>query len=201
MTIVAHAHRFVIGVDAHARNHAVAVLACPTGEVVDEAQFPATVAGLQRAVSWVARRTGGDLDVLWVIEGVEPRCPPGPRRQRHRVCGRRGGPDERPRQPRSWQVRSVGRPPHRPVRAGRRRGDARVGPAPTTVSDAVRVLIASRDHLSAERTSAVNALTALLRVADLRIDAELSRPLRSPRWPPGVPETKTSQPLWLAERP
>ena len=70
MTIVAHAHPFVIGVDAHARNHAVAVLACPTGEVVDEAQFPATVAGLQRAVSWVARRTGGDLDVLWVIEGV-----------------------------------------------------------------------------------------------------------------------------------
>jgi len=64
MTIVAHAHPFVIGVDAHARNHAVAVLACPTGEVVDEAQFPATVAGLQRAVSWVARRTGGDLDVL-----------------------------------------------------------------------------------------------------------------------------------------
>jgi transposase len=70
MTIVAHAHPFVIGVDAHARNHAVAILACPTGEVVDEAQFPATVAGLQRAVSWVARRTGGDLDVLWVIEGV-----------------------------------------------------------------------------------------------------------------------------------
>jgi hypothetical protein len=63
-------HPFVIGVDAHARNHAVAILACPTGEVVDEAQFPATVAGLQRAVSWVARRTSGDLDVLWVIEGV-----------------------------------------------------------------------------------------------------------------------------------
>ena len=36
------------------------------------------------------------------------------------------------------------------------------------VRAAVRVLIASRDHLSAERTSAVNALTALLRVADLR---------------------------------
>ena len=54
MTIVAHAHPFVIGVDAHARNHAVAILACPTGEVVDEAHFPATVAGLQRAVSWVA---------------------------------------------------------------------------------------------------------------------------------------------------
>ena len=37
MTIVAHAHPFVIGVDAYARNHAVAVVACPNGEVVDEA--------------------------------------------------------------------------------------------------------------------------------------------------------------------
>ncbi len=43
------------------------------------------------------------------------------------------------------------------------------------VRAAVRVLIASRDHLSAERTSAVNALTALIRVADLGIDAR--RPL------------------------
>jgi transposase len=43
------------------------------------------------------------------------------------------------------------------------------------VRAAVRVLIASRDHLSVERTGAVNALTALLRVADLGIDAR--RPL------------------------
>ena len=66
--MVAHTHPFVIGVDAHARNHALAILACPTGEVLDEGQFPATGAGLQRAVDWVARRTGGDLDTLWVVE-------------------------------------------------------------------------------------------------------------------------------------
>lgn len=70
MSIVAHTRPFVIGVDAHARTHALAVLACPTGEVLDEAQFPATTAGLARAVAWVARRTGADLDALWVIEGV-----------------------------------------------------------------------------------------------------------------------------------
>ena len=70
MSMVAHTHPFVIGVDAHARNHALAILACPTGEVLDEGQFPATGAGLQRAVDWVARRTGGDLDTLWVVEGV-----------------------------------------------------------------------------------------------------------------------------------
>jgi transposase len=43
------------------------------------------------------------------------------------------------------------------------------------VRAAVRVLIASRDHISTERTSAANALTAHIRVADLGIDAR--RPL------------------------
>ena len=70
MAIVAHARPFVIGVDTHARNHAISILACPTGEVIDEAQFPTTTAGLSRAVCWVGRRTGGDVDVLWVIEGT-----------------------------------------------------------------------------------------------------------------------------------
>jgi transposase len=70
MTIVAHNHQFVIGVDTHARNHALAILAAPTGEIIDDAQFPATATGLSRAVAWVSRRTGGDLDALWVIEGI-----------------------------------------------------------------------------------------------------------------------------------
>jgi hypothetical protein len=39
------------------------------------------------------------------------------------------------------------------------------------VRAAVRVLIASRDHISVERTAAINALTALLRVAELGVDA------------------------------
>ncbi|WP_108849386.1 hypothetical protein [Dietzia lutea] len=69
MTIVAHAHLFVIGVHTHARNHDLAVLAA-TGEVIDTAQFPTTAAGMDRAISWAARRTGGDQAALWVIEGV-----------------------------------------------------------------------------------------------------------------------------------
>ena len=36
---------------------------------------------------------------------------------------------------------------------------------------AVKVLLASRDHMSTERTATINALTALLRVLDLGIDA------------------------------
>jgi hypothetical protein len=68
VTIVAHTYPFVIGVDTHARNHALSILATPHGEVVDDAEFPATSAGMARALDWVGRRTGGDLESLWVIE-------------------------------------------------------------------------------------------------------------------------------------
>ena len=70
MAIVAQTHPLVIGVDTHARNHALTVLAAATGEVVAADQFPATSAGMARAVAWAARRTGADLATLWVIEGV-----------------------------------------------------------------------------------------------------------------------------------
>ena len=51
MTIVAHAHPFVIGVDTHARNHVLAVLAA-TGEVLDTGQFPATATGECASLKW-----------------------------------------------------------------------------------------------------------------------------------------------------
>jgi len=176
MAIVAHTHPFVIGVDAHARNHAVAILVCPTGEVVDDAQFPATVAGLQRAVSWVARRTGGDLDVLWVIEGVGTY---GARLAR--VAAEAGYPVAEAGRMNARANRGVGKSD--PLDA-RRIAQAvmavdvamlRRPRADDGVRAAVRVLVASPDHISAERTAAVNALTALVRVADLGIDAR--RPL------------------------
>lgn len=70
MTIVAHAYQFVVGVDTHARTHALSILAAATGAVVDESQYPATEAGMARAIAWVGRRTAGDMATLWVIEGI-----------------------------------------------------------------------------------------------------------------------------------
>jgi hypothetical protein len=70
VTIVAHARPFVVGVDTHARNHEFAILVAATGELLASEQFPATPAGLNRAIAWVGRWTRGDLAVLWVIEGV-----------------------------------------------------------------------------------------------------------------------------------
>lgn len=172
MSIVAHTRPFVIGVDAHARTHALAILACPTGELLDEAQFPATAAGLQRAIAWVARRTGADLDALWVIEGV----------------GTYGARIARAAADSGYSVAEAAR---MNARANRGVGksdplDARriaqaVFPLDTAelrnpraddgVRAALRVLIASRDHISTERTAAINALIALLRVVDLGVDA------------------------------
>ena len=70
ISIVTHAHLFVVGVDTHARNHVYAILAAATGALLDTHAFPTTVSGISRAINWVARRTGADADTLWVIEGA-----------------------------------------------------------------------------------------------------------------------------------
>ena len=85
MAIVAHTHPFVIGVDTHARNHAVSILACPHGEILDEAQFPATSAGLARAVSWAGRRRGRPRRAMGDRGHGHLRRPSGPRCRTGRI--------------------------------------------------------------------------------------------------------------------
>jgi transposase len=202
MSIVAHTHPFVIGVDAHARTHSLAILACPTGEVIDEEQFPATAAGLQRAIAWVGRRTDGDLDTLWVVEGVgtygarlaRAAADAGylvPEAARMNARANRGVGKSDPLDARRIAQAVL---PLEVTQLRRPRAD-------DGVRAAVRVLIASRDHLSAERTAAINALTALLRVADLGIDAR--RALTGGHIatsPPGVLVRRRSRPKLPAPR-
>lgn len=172
MTTVAHQHPFVIGVDTHARSHALSILASPIGELVDEAQFAATSAGLARAVAWAARRTGGDHNALWVVEGV----------------GTYGARLARAATDAGYTVVEAARMNARancglgksdPVDARRiaqavlplEVAELRTPRADNGERAAARVLITSRDHMSTERTAAINALTALLRVTDLGVDA------------------------------
>lgn len=174
MTIVAHAHPFVVGVDTHARNHVLAILAA-TGEAIDIRQFPTTPVGMARAIAWAARRTGGDLDTLWVIEGVASYgagLAAAVERTGYQVV-------EAARMDTRAQ-RSVGKSD--PLDAARIA--AAVLPLDTArlrrprmaegVRAALRVLIAARDHMTTERTATLNALIALLRVVDLGIDARKS---------------------------
>ncbi|QBE48012.1 IS110 family transposase [Leucobacter triazinivorans] len=175
MTIVAHQHPYVIGVDTHARTHTYAVLS-PLGELLDIAQFPTTTAGMQRAISWGARRTGGDLDTLWVIEGtasygarlvmlvastgyevVEAPVTPG------RVRAGKGKSDP-------FDARQIAAAALPLQEIELRRPRAGHG-----YRLALRVLLTARDDLTHEHTQKMNALTALLRVHDLGIDAR--RPL------------------------
>ncbi|MHC3475677.1 IS110 family RNA-guided transposase [Streptomyces sp. 7R007] len=174
-TIVAHTRSFVIGVDTHAKTHTYAVLAA-NGEHLGTQAFPNTHAGRARAISWAGRRTGGDLGALWVIEGA----------------GSYGAQIARQTTRAGYQVAEAARM----GRAGRRgigksdpidarRIAAAVLPLPEDqlrtprmdegVRAAAQILLTSRDELTSERTRAVNALTALVRIADLGIDAR--RPL------------------------
>lgn len=172
MTIVAQTHPFVIGVDSHARTHTYAVIDASTGQLLACEQFPTSPGGLTRAISWVARRTGGDADALWAIEGIGTygarlaaavadagyQIAEAPRmnaRNRHGI----GKSD-----PLDAAAIAAAVLPLEVSKLRRPRTDdgARAG---------LRILITTREQLTQERTMNVNALTALLRVHALGIDA------------------------------
>ena len=173
MSIVAQTYRFVVGDDAHARNYALAIIACPNGEIIDEGQFPATAAGLARAVAWASRRTDADMaSTPWVIEGVDTY---GARLAGAATDAGYSVVEAGQMDPRA--NRGVGKSDPldacRIARSVMALADAKLRRprCDDGIRAALRVLVASRDHISTERTAAINALTALLRVVDLGIDA------------------------------
>ncbi|MCH6469431.1 IS110 family transposase [Sinomonas terrae] len=176
MTTVAQSRPFVIGVDTHARTHTLAVLRAATGEQLGCQQFPATAAGMRRAMDWAARRTGGDADTLWVIEGTGSygaqlsgavtdagfevvEAPRGYMRSRT-TTGKSDPLD-------AAAIAAAALPLDEDrLRIPRQDDGARA---------ALRVLVAAREQMTLERTAKVNALTALVRTVDLGLDAR--RPL------------------------
>lgn len=172
MTIVAHTHPFVVGVDTHARSHTFAVVVAGTGELVATEQFPATDAGMDRAVAWAARRTGGDLATLWVIEGVASygaRLAAAVSRVGYEVVeaarmearGHYGTGKSDPLD--AHRIAAAVLPLH-PHQLRRPRSD-------DGIRAAVQILATAREHMTTERTATINALIALVRVVGLGIDA------------------------------
>lgn len=173
MAIIAEEFDFVVGVDTHARTHTFTVLHAPTGAVVDTAVFPATSAGMDRAINWIRRRTGGER----VFAAVEGTSSYGARLTQALLAA-------------GIEVGEV-RPPNRSSRAltgksdpidaeaaarsvlGRPRGQV-MEPRAAGTRAAIRILLASRSLLDHQRTANRNALTALLRGTDLGIDARSS---------------------------
>ena len=160
----------MVGVDTHARVHRYAVVEAATGRVLDEGGFPTSGAGLARAVTWIARRTGGDLDsVLVSCEGTGSY---GARLAK--LLGQAGyrvvdapSPKRDRGQDKDDTIDAI--KAARAVLAKRvdRLADVRGG----ELQEALKVLLAARDRMSTESTRSVNALTALLRGVDLGIDA------------------------------
>ncbi len=168
MAIVAEQFEHVVGIDTHARTHTYCLITCASGAVVDTATFPTTKAGNARASSWITRRSG---NVLAAVEGtssygttianalaeagidvaeVRPAS-----RKTHAHHGKSDAIDA------ETAARSVlGRDYvtlARPRAAGQRA--------------ALRALLASRSLIDQQRTANRNALTALLRTADVGVDA------------------------------
>lgn len=170
-TIVAHQYAYVIGVDTHAATHTYAVVT-NTGVHVDTQTFPTTKAGLARALSWAGRRTEGDLESLWVIEGI----------------GSYGAELAKAVDTAGYEVVEAARMSNK-TRRGIGKTDpidafriaSAVLPLSTAllrkprrhddIQAALQILLTARDELARERTRTINALTALLRTIDLGIDA------------------------------
>ena len=174
--MVPEEYDFVIGVDTHAATHTFAVVAAATGAVLDHAMFPTSAAGLQRAQGWMGRRTGNEATLV-VVEGTgsfgailtEQLVAAG----RTVVEAARMSAGDRRGKGKSDELDAV-----RIARGvlGLAITDLRT---PRTLACdrprvAMRVLVVAREQMAAERTRAVNALTALVRTIDLGVDARKS---------------------------
>ncbi|MBW4032668.1 MAG: IS110 family transposase [Acidobacteria bacterium] len=180
MTIVAHSRPYVIGVDCHARTHTYAIIDTHTGQQLGCEQFPTSGPGIVRAITWVGQRTGGDADALWVIEGVASygaglahvvtdagyEVVEAPRMN---ARGRRGVGKSDPLDAHTIATTVLGLEETQ-LRQPRQDQGTRA---------ALRTLVAARDQLTQERTMNINALTALVRVNSLGIDAR--KPLTAPQ--------------------
>jgi transposase len=172
MSIVAHSYPFVVGVDTHAKKHVYAILNASTGELIQTRDFPTTSAGINRAMAWVARLTDADLTVLWVIEGAASYGA-----LLSGAVGAAGYP--------VVEAARMDAKAHHGVGKSDRMDAHRIAAAVLPLEEqqlrrprlnegvraALRILICARESMTTDRTRATNALTALLRVNDLGLDA------------------------------
>lgn len=183
MTIVADEYPFVIGVDTHSKKHQYAIVASD-GRFIDGAGFPATPAGIERAIGWASRRTGGQrmlasidgagsygrqLTVALSTHGYDVAEAP---RIRYRPEGKDDRIDARQA---ATSVLPLGH-------------DRLTQPAHGPEREAIQILLTARDQLTRDKTRAQNALIALARRYDLSIDARrpftLTQTRQIARWRP-----------------
>jgi len=180
MSSVSEVYQYVVGVDTHAKIHRYAIVDAGTGRVLDEAGFPTTGAGLARAVGWIGRRTAGDLDA--VLVSAEGTGSYGARLSKVLLgAGYRVVDAPSPKRDRGGDkndtIDAIKAARSQLSKDAARLADARAG----DLQECLKVLLAARERMSGESTRTINALTALLRVYDLGLDA---------RKKPGYPQIR-----------
>jgi transposase len=175
MPIVAEQYTFVIGVDTHAATHSLALVTAATGAVVDEAVFPNTPPGLDRARGWIARKTA-EQSALVVIEGVGSYG--AGLAQRVTDAGMLvAEPSEMAASARRGVGKTDSLDAVRIARSVLGVDTSRLRwPRATGQRVVLRVLVVAREQMVTERTRAINALTALLRTIDLGVDTRKALP-------------------------
>lgn len=176
--VVADRYDFVVGIDTHARHHALAIVTA-AGRLVQTRQFPTSPAGLDRAVDWIARRTrpgsetGPDHEVdhervLVSMESVgcygavlAGRLAEVGYRVTEAPTPRRGMDGKTDRLDARLAAQATLMMPVNRLRD--RRADE--------IGQALQILTTSRNQLTTERAATINQLTALVRSHDLGEDA------------------------------
>ncbi|MDR6689080.1 transposase [Arthrobacter sp. 1088] len=171
--IVAEHFGFVVGIDTHAKTHTLAIIDTPTGGEMANETFPATTTGGNRALSWILRCTGASAEqVLLSMEGTgwygaklrqqasdagfQVTEAPVPNQRLGRYEGKSDSIDA------TRAARTALSIPTNRLREPRSRKDHM----------ALRILSNARRTMVRERTAAINALTALLRIVDLALMPE-----------------------------
>jgi transposase len=171
LSIVSHGHPFVVGVDTHARNHVYAILDATNGALLDTQSFPTTLAGINRAIKWVARRTNSDADALWIIEGAASYgailagavdTHGFPVTEAPRMDAKKNHGVGKTALDAHWMAMAVLPLPVEKLRRPRLNEGIRQG---------LQILVTARESMSKDRTRSINALNAMVRGNDLGIDA------------------------------
>lgn len=170
MTIVADQYEVVIGVDTHAASHTLSMITTATGAVGDQASFPTTPAGLDRARTWITRRAGARPSLI-VVEGIGSYGAG----LTDRVLAA-GLPVVEPAAMAAADRRGVGKTDALDaVRIARSVLSVDIDRLRRSRTDgprvAMRVPIVAREQMTCERTGAINSLTALVRTVELGVDA------------------------------
>lgn len=172
MAIVAHIYRFIVGVDTHAKNHVLSILACTTGAQITCHSFANTSKGYVRAQKWIAKHTGADPAYVLIsmegtssygallcnfLEKVGYRVVEAPRLL---VKGRKKQAKDDAIDALQIAFRTLGKDESKLTSP--RQGNHR---------EALRILLAARKLTTRSLTAHTNALTALVRCCDVGIDA------------------------------